>query len=45
MICIMDIHNVLLKCRNTTLLYIAYIFFDLDETKFSLPLDDIMVND
>jgi hypothetical protein len=41
----MDIHNALVKIRNTQLLYIAYIFFYLDETKFSLPLDKIMVND
>ena len=44
MICIMDIHNVLLNCKNTTLLYIAHIFFYLDKTKFSLPLDKIMVS-
>ena len=38
----MNIHNAVSKIKNVTLLYIAYIFFYLDGTKFTLPLDDVM---
>lgn len=31
--------------RNNVLLYIASIFFYLNDTKFTIPLDEVMVND
>jgi hypothetical protein len=37
--------NVSIKSWNNLIMYIAYIFFYLDDTKFTVPLVDIMVND
>uniref|UniRef100_A0A6C0J5I0 Uncharacterized protein n=1 Tax=viral metagenome TaxID=1070528 RepID=A0A6C0J5I0_9ZZZZ len=37
--------NVSIKSWNNLIMYIAYIFFYLDDTKFPVPLVDIMVND
>ena len=37
--------NVSIKLWNNLIMYIAYIFFYLDDTKFTVPLVDIMVND
>ena len=33
----------IINLRNNTVLYVAYICFYLNDTKFTIPLDDIMV--
>lgn len=37
--------NVSIKSWNNLIMYITYIFVYLDDTKFTVPLVDIMVND
>jgi len=37
--------NVSIKLWNNLIMYIAFIFFYLDDTKFTVPLGNIMVND
>ena len=34
----------IVSLQNISLSFVAYIFFYLEETKFTLSLDDIMVN-
>lgn len=35
--------NLVIGVRNNVLLYIAYICFYLNDTKFTIPLDEVMV--
>lgn len=39
------IKSYIIGLRNNILLYVAGIFFYLNETKFTLPLENIMVKD
>ncbi len=40
-----NIKNLVIGVRNNVLLYIAGIFFYLNDTKFTIPLDEVMVKD
>ena len=40
-----NLKNQVICVRNNVLLYIAGLFFYLNDTKFTLPLEEVMVND
>ena len=34
--------DIIIKCYNNLILYVAFMCYYLDETKFCLPLDEVM---